>query len=63
MDLGTGEHNLAYICSKTGIPKQEPKLVETRQLKNFNIDEFQHDLSEAFRYFTLHSDPNIVLYG
>ena len=30
-DLGISDHNLAYICRKKGIPKQEPKLIETRQ--------------------------------
>ena len=43
MELGISDHNLAYICRKIGIPKQEAKVVETRQFKNFNIGEFQHD--------------------
>ena len=62
IELGISDHNLAYICRKIGIPKQEPKVLEIRQFKNFNIGEFQHDLTEAFRYFTFHSDPNTALH-
>ena len=60
--MGISDHNLAYICRKIGIPKQGPKVVEIRQFKNFNICEFQHDLTEAFRHFTFYSDPNTALH-
>ena len=60
MKLGIIDRNLAYICGKIGIPKQEPNFVETRQFKN-NKGEFQHDLLEAFR-FTFHLEPNTALY-
>ncbi len=62
MELGTSDHNFAYIYRKIGIPKQKPKDVEARQFKNFNIGEFRHDLLEAFRHFTLHPDPNTALH-
>ncbi len=52
----------AYICRKIGIPKQEPKVVEPRQFKNFNIGEFQHDLLEALAHFMLHPDPKTALH-
>ena len=53
---------MAFICRKIGIPKQEPKVEKIRQFKNLNIGEFQHDLTEAFGYFTFHSDPNTALH-
>ena len=53
---------MAFICTKIGIPKQEPKVEKIRQFKNFNIGELQHDLKEAFGYFTFHSDPNTALH-
>ncbi len=28
--LGLSDHSLAYICRKVGIPRAEPKMVETR---------------------------------
>ena len=28
IELGISDHNLAYICRKIGIPKQEPKVEE-----------------------------------
>ena len=59
IDLGISDHNLVYICRKISIPKQAPKIIETRQFKNFNASAFQHDLREAFRTCNFHSDPNI----
>ena len=31
--LGLSDHSLVYICRKIGIPRAEPKIVETRQFK------------------------------
>ena len=60
IDLGISDHNLVYICRKISIPVKAPKIVETRQFKNFNDSAFQHDLREAFRRcLNFHSDPNI----
>ena len=60
MDLGISDHNLIYICRKIGIPKGNPKLIETRQFKHFNTIEFQNNLREAFSNFGHHTDPNIA---
>ena len=30
--LGLSDHSLVYICRKIGIPRAEPKIVETRHL-------------------------------
>jgi hypothetical protein len=38
--------------------KENPKLVETRQFKHFNVQQFQNDLSNAFCAF-----PNFDLYS
>jgi hypothetical protein len=29
--LGLSDHSLVYICRKIGIPRSEPKILETRQ--------------------------------
>ena len=60
MDLGISDHNLIYICRKIGIPRGNPKLIETRQFKHFNTIEFQNNLREAFSNFDHHTDPNIA---
>ena len=43
-----------------GIPRGNPKLIETRQFKHFNTIEFQNNLREAFSNFDHHTDPNIA---
>ena len=60
MDFGMRDHNLMYMCRKTGIPRRNPKLIETRQFKHFNTIEFQNNLREAFSNFGNHTDPNIA---
>ncbi len=59
--LGLSDHSLAYICRKVGIPRAEPKMVETRQFKYFDSAAFQHDLKMAFQmHYNLYNytDPN-----
>ena len=61
--LGISDHSLAYICRKVGILRAEPKVVETRQFKNFNSSAFQNDLEMAFqRYYNInnYTNPNHV---
>ena len=60
MDLEISDHDLIYLCRKIGIPKGNPKLIETRQFKHFNTIEFQNNLREAFSNFGHHTDPNIA---
>ena len=47
-----------YICRKVGIMKENPKLVETRQFKHFNTQQFQNDLCCAFSAFPISNDVN-----
>ena len=59
--LGLSDHSLAYNCRKVGIPRAEPKIVETRQYKYFNSSAFQYDLKMAVQgHYNLdnHADPN-----
>ena len=58
IDLGISDHNLVYICRKVSIPKQPPKIVETRQFKNFNTAAFQHELHEIFKTYSFTAEPN-----
>lgn len=51
---------MKYICRKVEIPREEPIFVEARQFKNFNVNGFQKDLTQALRNFTFNSDPNIA---
>ena len=54
--------NLVYLCRRVSIPKQTPKIVFTRQFKNYNADHFRHDISETlnFNTNTVSNDPNLL---
>ena len=58
--LGISDHSLVYVCRKVSIPREKPKIVETRQFKNFNTGNFQQDLRQAFGSVHLYNctDPD-----
>lgn len=60
IELGISDHNLVYLCRKIGIPKKAPKIVFTRQFKNYNANQFRHDVSETLNLNTSSNDPNIL---
>jgi hypothetical protein len=55
--LGISDHSLVYACPKvSSCQKQQPKMVTTRQFKNFDPDKFSKDLS-ALSWDTSTSSP------
>jgi integrase len=60
IELGISDHSMVYICRKVSVPRQKPKIVETRQFKNFNTVQFQNDLEQVLRGFTYNYDPSIA---
>ena len=48
IDLGISDHNFVYVSRQSSIPKGNPKVVKTRQFKNFKAEKFQNDLKHAF---------------
>ena len=46
--VGISDHSLVYVyaCRKVAVLKEKPKIVETRQSKNFNTARFQQDLDQ-----------------
>ena len=58
--LGISDHDLVYIYRKIGATREKLKIIETRQFKNYNENEFQHEIAQAFSYFTYNSDPNLA---
>jgi hypothetical protein len=41
VELGISDHNLVYICRKVSVPKEPPKIIFSRQFKNFRVNEFK----------------------
>ena len=36
IELRISDHSLVYICRKISVPKENPKIMETRQFMDFN---------------------------
>ena len=45
VDLGISDHSLVYICRKISIPKEPPKIVLSRQFKNYSSYQFKEELT------------------
>ena len=43
--LGISDHSLVYVCLKISLPRDKPKIVESRNLKNYNVNYFNDHLS------------------
>ena len=46
--VGISDHSLICITRKLSIPRGEPKMINTRQYKGYNKNNFIADLSEIF---------------
>ena len=42
--LSISDHNLIYAVRKIGIPREQPRLIETRNFRHFNESKFKSDL-------------------
>ena len=38
--MGISDHSLVYTCLKVSVPCEKPKIVESRNFKNYNINHF-----------------------
>ncbi|CAB4042566.1 Hypothetical predicted protein, partial [Paramuricea clavata] len=61
--LGISDHSLVYLCRKLSIPKAPPKTVFTKHYQNYNVNQFNNDLSEVFSLpldSAILTDPNAL---
>lgn len=42
--IGISDHSLVYSCLKLSVPRDKPKIVESRNLKNYNMNCFNNHL-------------------
>mgnify|MGYP002803522946 FL=1 len=47
--LGISDHSLVYVSLKVAVPRDKPKIVESRNLKNYNINYFNNHISHLLR--------------
>ena len=56
--LGIRDHNLVYVRLKVSVPRDKPKIVESGNLKNYNINHFNSHISHSLRNSSWdHKDP------
>ena len=56
--LGISDHSLVYVCLKVSVPRDKPKIFESRNLKNYNINHFNSHISHLLRNSSWdHKDP------
>ena len=59
LHVGISDHSLIYATHKHNTLKADPKIIESRQFKNFDCDAFIEDIKETpFHFASLMDDPN-----
>ena len=59
--VGISDHSLIYICRKNSFVKTQPKLIESRNYKNYNPGHFNKDLDNLLNQYTWESnDPDVL---
>ena len=51
IQLGISDHSLVYLCRKISIPKEPPRIIFTRQFKNYQASLFKQELSYLLSQF------------
>ena len=61
LHVGISDHSLIYICRTISFIKSQPKLVESRNYKNYNPGYFNEDLDNLLNQYTWEStDPDLL---
>ncbi len=60
LHLGISDHSLVYMCLKISLPREKPKIVESRNFKNYNIiSDFNYHISHLLSNLAWnHKDPD-----
>ena len=56
--LGISDHSLIFIQRKISIQRKAPKIIKTRQFKNYNVGYFKQDLAINMQTISITNDPN-----
>ena len=60
--IGISDHSLVYAIRKLCVPRKDPRIIRSRQFRDFNANSFRHDLSLAPWYIIeeYENDPNLA---
>lgn len=61
IQIGISDHSLVYSCLKISVPRDKPKIVESRNLKHYNINCFNNHLYHLLNNSTWNQkDPDLL---
>jgi hypothetical protein len=56
--IGISDHSPIFIQRKISIQRKAPKIIKTRQFKNYNVGDFKQDLAINLQTISLTNDPD-----
>ncbi|XP_028416157.1 uncharacterized protein LOC114539748 [Dendronephthya gigantea] len=56
--IGISDHSLIFIQRKISIQRKAPKIIKTRQFKNYNVDEFKQELAIHLQTISVTNNPD-----
>jgi hypothetical protein len=56
--IGISDHSLIFIQRKISIRRKAPKIIKTRQFKNYNVGDFKQDLAINLQTISLTNEPD-----
>ena len=58
--IGVSDHSLIYVCQKISIPRNEPKVIRSRQFKHYDKNSFLAELWDIMQYMTKDNNPDVL---
>ena len=58
LHIGISDYSLVFGCFKIAVPEKDPKLVESRNFKNYSENQFRRDLFDALNKYEWQSDDH-----
>ena len=58
--LGISDHSLIYVCRKISIPRNEPKIIRSRQFKHYDKNSFLTELRDILQHTINDNNPDAL---
>ena len=58
--VGMSGHSLVYVHRKIPISRKQPKIINTRQFKHYNVEAYKQDLAKILQNQPQDCDPNTL---
>ena len=58
--IGISDHSLIYVCRKISIPRNEPKVIRSRQFKHYDKNSFLAELRDIMQYMIKDNNPDVL---